>query len=51
MRFDEHFAEVAAKTNSGLIMMHLRGEFETMHKQKPVVNILRKVSEIGRKLT
>ena len=45
LRFDERIAEVASKTNSGLILMHLRGEFETMHKQKPVENILREVSE------
>ena len=45
LRFDERIAEVAAKTNSGLILMHLRGEFETMHKQTPVENILRDVSE------
>jgi len=44
LRFDERIAEVAAKTNSGLILMNLRGEFETMHKQKPVENILREVS-------
>ena len=25
--------------------MHLRSEFEIMHKQKPVENILREVSE------
>ena len=45
LRFDERIAEVAAKTKSGLILMHLRGEFETMHRQKPVENILSEVSE------
>jgi len=45
LRFDKRIAEVAAKTNAGLILMHLRGKFETMHKQKPVENILREVSE------
>ena len=45
LRFDERIAEVAAKTNSGLILMHLRGEFETMHKQPPVENVLREVSD------
>ena len=45
LRFDERIAEVAVTTNAGLILMHLRGEFETMHKQKPVENILREVSE------
>lgn len=45
LQFDERIAEVAAKTKSGLILMHLRGEFETMHQQKPVENILSEVSE------
>ena len=34
LRFDERVGEVAAKTNAGLILMHSRGDFETMHKQK-----------------
>ncbi len=45
LRFDERVAEVAAKTKAGLILMHLRGDFETMHKQKPVENILREVAD------
>lgn len=45
LRFDERIAKVAAKTNAGLILMHLRGNFETMHKIKPVENILREVSD------
>ncbi len=45
LRFDERIAEVAANTNAGLILMHLRGEFATMHRQKPVENILTEVSE------
>lgn len=44
-RFDEKIAEVAAKNNSGVILMHLRGDFETMHKQKPVENILAEISD------
>ena len=43
LRFDERLAEVAAKTNSGLILMHLRGDFETMHRQTPVENIISEV--------
>lgn len=43
LRFDERIAEVAARTNAGLILMHLRGEFETMHRQEPVENILPEV--------
>jgi len=45
LRFDEGIAEVAAKTNSGLVLMHLRGEFETIHRQEPVENILREVAD------
>lgn len=44
LRFDERIGEVAAKHNSGLVLMHLRGTFETMHKQTPVENILREVA-------
>ena len=42
--FDERIAEVAAKTNAGLILMQLRGDFETMHRQKPVEDIFNEVS-------
>ncbi len=45
LRFDERIAEVAAKINTGLVLMHSRGEFEKMHKQMPVENIMREVSE------
>ncbi|MBC7796445.1 MAG: dihydropteroate synthase [Pyrinomonadaceae bacterium] len=40
LRFDEKIGEVAAKSNAGLILMHLRGTFETMHNQTPVNEIL-----------
>ncbi len=42
--FDEQIAAVAAQTNAGLVLMHLRGDFETMHKQPPVKNVFREVS-------
>ena len=45
LRFDENVAEVATKYKTGLVLMHLRGKFETMHTQKPVKNILREVDE------
>lgn len=45
LRFDEKIAEVAARYKTGLVLMHLRGNFETMHKQKPVTDILQEVSE------
>lgn len=44
LRFDERVAGVAAKNNAGLILMHLRGTFETMHNQKPVENIFAEVA-------
>ena len=45
LRFDERIAGVAARRKTGLILMHLRGTFETMHKLAPVENIMREVSE------
>lgn len=44
LRFDEKIAEVSAKNKTGLVLMHLRGEFETMHEQKPVDNIFDEIS-------
>lgn len=43
LRWDEGIAEVAAETKAGLVLMHLRGTFETMHKQEPVEQILPEV--------
>jgi len=45
LRFDERIAAVAAETNSGLILMHLRGDFETMHQQSPVEKIFQEVAD------
>ncbi len=45
LKFDERIGAVAAKYKTGLVLMHLRGEFESMHKQKPVQNILQEVSK------
>lgn len=45
LRFDERIADVAAISKTGLILMHLRGDFETMHRQTPVENILSEVAE------
>jgi len=44
LRFDERIAEVAATTKVGLVLMHLRGEFDTMHSQPPIENIAAEVS-------
>lgn len=45
LRFDEKIAEIAFQTKAGLILMHLRGTFETMHKLPPVENILQEISD------
>ncbi len=44
LRFDERIAEVAARTTAGLVLMHSRGEFEAMHSQEPVADIVAEVS-------
>jgi dihydropteroate synthase len=43
LRFDERIAEVAAERNAGLVLMHSRGEFESMHSQPPVEDIFTEV--------
>jgi len=40
LRWDARLADVAARTGAGLILMHSRGDFETMHSQPPVEDIL-----------
>ncbi len=45
LRFDERIADVSARHRTGLILMHLRGKFETMHKLLPTKNIIGEVSE------
>ncbi len=44
LRFDENLGEVAAKYQTGLVLMHLRGDFETMHSQIPVADIFQEVA-------
>jgi dihydropteroate synthase len=43
-RFDEKLSGIAKQEKTGLILMHLRGQFETMHNQTSVKNILEEVS-------
>ncbi len=43
LRFDERIAEVAAATGAGLVLMHSRGTFETLHSQPPVDDIMTEV--------
>ncbi|HJQ30627.1 MAG TPA: dihydropteroate synthase [Pyrinomonadaceae bacterium] len=49
LRFDPVLADVAARYDAGLILMHSRGTFETMHKQEPVDDILKEVSDDWRR--
>ncbi len=44
LRFDEKIGEVAANYKTGLILMHSRGDFESLHSQPAVANILHEVS-------
>jgi dihydropteroate synthase len=49
LRFDGRIASVAAASGAGLVLMHSRGEFETMHSQPPVDDILAEVAaDFGR---
>lgn len=43
VRFDKDLAGVAAGAGAGLVLMHSRGNFETMHSQPPVDNIMDEV--------
>ncbi len=38
LRFDVRIAEVSASYNAGLILMHSRGEFETLHEKRKAAN-------------
>jgi dihydropteroate synthase len=49
LRFDPALADVAARYEAGLILMHSRGTFETMHKQEPVEDIVKEVSDDWRR--
>lgn len=43
LRFDGKMAATAAETKAGLILMHSRGDFEEMHSQPAVENIVSEV--------
>lgn len=43
LRFDERIATVAAESKAGIVLMHSRGEFETMHSLGAVEDILAEV--------
>ncbi len=40
LRFDVEIADIAARTNAGLVLMHSRGDFGSMHSQPPVEDIV-----------
>ena len=44
LRFDNSIADVAARHGTGLVLMHSRGTFETMHKQEPATDIFTEIS-------
>lgn len=43
LRFDPDMAVIAAEGGAGLVLMHSRGDFETMHGQPPVDDIVSEV--------
>lgn len=43
LRFDHEIANVAASTGAGVVLMHSRGEFVSMHKQEAVEDIFSEV--------
>lgn len=45
LRFDPMIADVVARAGAGLVLMHSRGTFETMHRLKPVKDIMTEVTE------
>jgi len=44
-RFDEKMAEVAAKQQAGVVLMHSRGNRETLHKQTRMNDAIHEVTE------
>ena len=45
LRFDEKIAAIVTKHKTGLVLMHSRGEFEEMHSQPPVEDIMLDVAD------
>ncbi len=43
-KFDPEIANVAAESCAGVVLMHLRGTFETMHTEPPVADVCAEVS-------
>lgn len=40
LRWDVQIADIAAATGAGLVLMHSRGDFATMHSQPPVADVV-----------
>jgi dihydropteroate synthase len=49
LRFEPALADTAARYDAGLILMHSRGDFETMHRQEPVEDIIGEVARDWRR--
>lgn len=49
LRFDPLLAQAAAGSNAGLVLMHSSGEFESMHSQPPVDDIMAVVAAAFRR--
>ncbi len=45
LRWEPEIGNVAAESGAGLVLMHSRGDFETMHSQEPVGDIFRDVEQ------
>jgi dihydropteroate synthase len=45
LRFDPELADEVARARAGLVLMHSRGEIETLHALPPVADIMREVVE------
>jgi dihydropteroate synthase len=44
LRFDDRIGKIAAKYGAGLVLMHSRGTFETLHSLPPVSDIMDEVT-------
>jgi dihydropteroate synthase len=44
LRFDERTADIAARHSTGLVLMHSRGDRETLHSQPPVNGVFADVA-------
>jgi len=45
LRYDVRIGSVAANAGAGIVLMHSRGDFESMHSQEPATDIMTEVSD------